>query len=88
MALSAQDLRGEEGLARQAMLAIRYGVDPSEALRMVTQYPAQLLGVDQEVGTLEPGRRADMIFWNGSPFSALSRIEKVVLGGEISYERN
>ena len=55
---------------------------------MVTQYPAQLLAVDQEVGTLEPGRRADMIFWNGSPFSALSRIEKVVLGGEISYERN
>ena len=47
MALSAQDLRGEEGLARQAMLAIRFGVDPAEALRMVTQYPAQLLGIEK-----------------------------------------
>lgn len=88
MALSAQDLRGEEGLARQAMLAIRYGVDPAEALRMVTQYPAQLLGIEKEVGTLEPGRRADLVCWNGSPFSALTRIEKVMLDGVLSYERN
>ena len=88
MALSAQDLRGEEGLARQAMLAIRYGVDPAEALRMVTQYPAQLLGIEDEVGTLEPGRRADLVFWNGSPFSALTRVDKVMLDGVLSYERN
>ena len=88
MALSAQALRGEEGLARQAMLAIRFGVDPAEALRMVTQYPAQLLGIEKEVGTLEPGRRADLVFWNGSPFSALTRIEKVMLDGVLSYERN
>ncbi|MAJ28540.1 hypothetical protein CBD41_03865 [bacterium TMED181] len=88
MALSAQDLRGEEGLARQAMLAIRYGVEPAEALRMVTQYPAELLGIEKEVGTLEPGRRADLVFWNGSPFSALTRIEKVMLDGVLSYEKN
>ena len=88
MALSAQDLRGEEGLARQAMLAIRFGVEPAEALRMVTQYPAQLLGIESEVGTIEPGRRADLVCWNGSPFSALTRIEKVMLDGVLSYERN
>ena len=55
---------------------------------MVTQYPAQLLGIEKEVGTLEPGRRADLVCWNGSPFSALTRIEKVMLDGVLSYERN
>ena len=88
LALSAQDLRGEQGLARQAMLAIRYGVDPAEAMRMVTLYPARLLGVDKEVGTLEAGKRADVVVWNGTPFSSLSRIETVIHGGVISFDRN
>ena len=88
LALSAQDLRGEQGLARQAMLAIRYGVDPAEAMRMVTLYPARLLGVDKEVGTLEAGKRADVVVWSGTPFSSLSRIETVIHGGVISFDRN
>ncbi|NRA75231.1 MAG: amidohydrolase family protein [Planctomycetes bacterium] len=88
LALSAQDLRGEEGLARQAMLAIRYGVDPAEAMRMVTLYPSRLLGLDKEVGTLDAGKRADVVVWNGSPFSSLSRIETVIHGGAISFDRN
>ena len=86
--MSAQDLRGEQGLARQAMLAIRYGVDPAEAMRMVTLYPARLLGVDKEVGTLEVGKRADVVIWSGTPFSSLSRIETVIHGGAISFDRN
>ncbi|MEC9477313.1 MAG: amidohydrolase family protein [Planctomycetota bacterium] len=88
LALSAQDLRGEEGLVRQAMLAIRYGVDPAEAMRMVTLYPAQLLGVAEQVGTLQVGKRADLVIWNGSPFSSLSQIEGVIHGGVISFERS
>ncbi|MGE4618864.1 MAG: amidohydrolase family protein [Planctomycetota bacterium] len=88
LALSAQDLRGEEGLARQAMLAIRHGVTPAEAMRMVTFYPAQLLGIDKEVGTLEEGKRADLVIWSGTPFSSLSRIEKVIHGGSISFNRS
>ena len=88
LALSAQDLRGEEGLARQAMLAIRYGVAPSEAMRMVTLHPARLLGIADEVGTLEQGKRADLVIWNGTPFSSLSQIKVVIHGGVISFERS
>ena len=87
VSLSAQDLRGEEGLSRQVMLAIRHGVDPAMALRLVTQNPAKLLGIDQQVGTIEAGKRADLVVWSGTPFSSLSRIEKVLHEGEFSFVR-
>jgi len=87
VSLSAQDLRGEEGLSRQVMLAIRHGVDPAMALRLVTQNPAKLLGIDQQVGTIETGKRADLVVWSGTPFSSLSRIEKVLHEGEFSFVR-
>jgi imidazolonepropionase-like amidohydrolase len=45
-ALSAQELREEDGLARQAMYAIRFGVGFDDALKAVTQTPARLLGLD------------------------------------------
>jgi imidazolonepropionase-like amidohydrolase len=87
VSLSAQDLRGEEGLARQVMLAIRHGVDPAMALRLVTQNPARLLGIDAQVGTIEAGKRADLVIWSGTPFSSLSQIEKVYHEGVISFIR-
>ena len=55
---------------------------------MVTLYPAQLLGVAEQVGTLQVGKRADLVIWNGSPFSSLSQIEGVIHGGVISFERS
>ncbi len=86
-ALSAMDLRGEDGLARQAMYAIRYGVPPAEALRAVTSTPARLLGIDDQVGTVEAGKRADLVVWSGRPFAAVSRPLVVVVGGEIVVDR-
>ncbi|MFQ5461346.1 MAG: amidohydrolase family protein [Phycisphaerae bacterium] len=86
-ALTANDLRDEDGLARQAMYAIRYGVSPGDALQSVTKTPAKLLGLDREIGTLEVGKRGDVVVWSGEPFTATSRPVVVLIGGEIVYDR-
>lgn len=83
-ALSAQERRDEDGLARQAMYAIRFGVDPQAALKAVTLTPARLLGLDRELGTVEAGKRADLIVWSGEPFAATSRPVMIVSGGRMA----
>lgn len=82
-ALSAHELRDEDGLARQAMYAIRFGVSLDDALAAVTAVPARLLGIDDIVGTLEVGKRADLVIWSGEPFDAVSAPRVVLIGGEV-----
>ncbi|MHC5109046.1 MAG: amidohydrolase family protein [Planctomycetota bacterium] len=82
-ALTANDLRDEDGLARQAMYAIRYGVSEADALKSVTSVPAKLLGLSDTVGTLDVGKRADIVMWRGRPFEATSAPLMVLIGGEI-----
>ncbi len=86
-ALTAQEYREEDGLARQAMLAIRYGVSFDDALRSVTQTPAQLLGIADDLGTLEPGKRADLVVWSQQPLAATSRILAVMIDGQLVVDR-
>jgi len=82
-ALSAQDLREEDGLARQAMYAQRFGVSFDDALRSVTQTPARMLGLDKDLGTLDRGKRADLVLWSGTPFAATSMPQVVLIDGEV-----
>lgn len=86
-ALSAQDLREEDGLARQAMYARRFGVSFDDALRSVTQTPARMLGLDKELGTLDRGKRADLVLWSGTPFAATSMPQVVLIDGEVVLDR-
>ncbi|MEM7261191.1 MAG: amidohydrolase family protein, partial [Planctomycetota bacterium] len=86
-ALSAQELREEDGLARQAMYARRYGLSLEDAIAAVTSVPAEILGLDSEIGTLETGKRADLVVWNGEPFAATSQPVVVIVGGDIVVDR-
>lgn len=86
VSLSAQDLRDEDGLARQAMYAVRAGLPADAALRAVTAEPARLLGL-AEHGVLEPGKRGDVVLWSGSPFGATSRPLVVVIEGRVVVDR-
>jgi len=87
VALSAQDLREEDGLARQAMYAVRFGARPEDALRAVTQVPARLLGLEKELGTVEPGKRADLVLWSGPPLAATSEVLLVLIDGHVVVDR-
>ena len=76
--------------AAKAMFAgRRAGIEVSEdqALRWITANPAWALGIEDEVGTLEPGKLADLVVWDASPFSVYAHVEQVYLGGRLVYDR-
>ena len=85
-AITAMDLREEDGLSRQAMYAMRAGVTFNQALKAVTLTPAKMLGLDREVGSLEVGKRGDVVVWSGEPFEAASRPVAVVMDGQVVYD--
>ncbi|MFV1967600.1 MAG: amidohydrolase family protein [Pirellulaceae bacterium] len=86
-ALSAQELREDDGLARQAMYAMRFGASLDAALRAVTLTPAQMLGLDEQIGTVEAGKRADLVIWQGAPFEATSSVKVVLIDGDVVFDR-
>ena len=77
--------------AAKALLAGREAglqISQNDALRWITANPAWALGVLDEVGTLEPGKQADVVIWSGNPFSVYSLAEKVFVDGALLYDRN
>lgn len=85
-ALTAQELRDEDGLVRQGMIAVRHGLAPEAALRAITAVPAELLGMKDELGALAVGARADLVAWSAEPFDATSRPRLVLIDGRVVYE--
>lgn len=83
-ALTAQELRDEEGLVRQAMIAARYGLSPAAALRAITAAPAQILKLPG-FGTLEVGGPADLVVWSGDPLHPASRVQLVLIEGVVAF---
>jgi len=65
-----------------AAIAVRYGMDPEQALRAVTIHPAEILGIDKQGGSLEAGKRADVVILSAHPFDFMSRVEKVFIAGQ------
>ena len=68
--------------------AARVGMDiaPERAIRWVTSNAAKSLGVLDQTGTLEAGKMADVVIWNGDPFSVYTRAERVYIDGALAYE--
>ena len=69
------------GLLAQARTAVVHGLSREEALKGLTIYPAQLFGVGDELGSLEVGKWADVVVFDGDPLSELSKAEIVFVGG-------
>ena len=69
----------------QAALAVREGLDPAAALRAVTLTPARVLGLDDRLGSLEPGKHATLCLWSGDPLDARSRVETAWIEGRQVY---
>jgi len=75
-------------LALEAAKAVKYGgMEPEEALRLVTLNPAKQLRIDSLVGSLEPGKDADLVLWSGSPLSSFSRCEQTWIDGRKYFDR-
>ena len=63
-------------------------ISKAEAWKWLSTNPAKALGILEETGTLEAGKRADIVIWNGDPFSTYGRPDKVMLDGAILYDRS
>ncbi|MEM8709381.1 MAG: amidohydrolase family protein [Planctomycetota bacterium] len=59
------------------------GLDRKAAVQAITHRPAAFLGLDEEVGTLQEGRRANLLVFNGDPFQAGTKLEAVMLDGQF-----
>jgi imidazolonepropionase-like amidohydrolase len=70
-------------LTDQAALAQRGGLAFEDALAAVTLVPARLVGVEARVGSIEVGKDADLVLWNGKPLQPTSRVVGVVLDGKL-----
>jgi len=57
------------------------GVSWGEALAMITSKPAEAIGMGSEIGSLAPGRRADVVIWSGDPLEGSSAAEQVFIDG-------
>jgi imidazolonepropionase-like amidohydrolase len=68
-------------------LAVRAGLPESAALDVVTRNPAEILGVADRLGTLEPGTDADLVVWDGPFYEVTTRTRHVVVDGEHVYDR-
>ena len=63
-------------------------IAPEHAIRWLTQNAAKSLGILDQTGTLEPGKMADVVLWNGNPFSVYAKAEQVYIDGARVYDRN
>lgn len=63
-------------------------VPPERAVRWITANPAKALGILDRTGTLEPGKMADVVVWNGTPFSVYAHAEQVYVDGARVYDRH
>ncbi len=75
-----------EGDARNlpynAALATAYGLDPEEALRAVTINPARIWGVADRLGSIEPGKVANLFLTTGDPLDVRSQVREVFIRGQ------
>ena len=71
----------------QGMTAVDEGVSPEEALKALTLHSARLMGIDDRVGSLEKGKDADVVVLSGPPFEADTRVDAVIVNGQICWER-
>jgi imidazolonepropionase-like amidohydrolase len=69
-------------LKYEAGNAVAYGMAHDDALRAVTLTPAEVFGLSDRIGSLQPGRDANVVVWSGDPFEFSTRVEHVMIRGQ------
>jgi imidazolonepropionase-like amidohydrolase len=69
-------------LPYEAAMAVAYGLPPEEGLKAVTLYPAEILGVADQLGGVEVGKRASLVITSGDPLQASTQVLAVFVDGK------
>ncbi|MBK6488796.1 MAG: amidohydrolase family protein [Gemmatimonadetes bacterium] len=75
-AFNARNVKYEAGVA------VAFGMPWDAALRAVTLTPAEMYGVADRVGSLQPGRDATLVIWSGDPFELYTHADQVFVRGQ------
>jgi len=86
VAFNTSATSGTQYLPMNAAYAVQYGMDRNKALAAVTSYPAQMLNVNDRIGSIDVGKDADLVVLSGEPFEFTSRVEKVIVSGNVVFE--
>jgi imidazolonepropionase-like amidohydrolase len=76
----------QEDLGFQATMAVRLGLDPRAAIRALTIEPARAILIDDRLGSLEPGKDADLILTTGDPLDVRNHVTWVMIAGQVVYD--
>ncbi|MEM9827527.1 MAG: amidohydrolase family protein [Planctomycetota bacterium] len=82
--LAGRDLTS---LPLEAAFAVRGGASNAEALKALTIHPAKMLGIDDQVGSLEVGKDADLLILTGDPLDYRTYVDQAIVNGRLVYER-
>lgn len=77
-----------EFLVTQAALAVKHGMEPADALAAITLNPATVLGIADRVGSIEDGKEADLVLWEGDPLDVRNRSLRVWQAGREVMHRD
>ncbi|QHT68883.1 amidohydrolase family protein [Rhodocytophaga rosea] len=85
--INSDDAEMGRRLNQEAGKTVKYGgVPEEEALKMVTLNPAKLLHLDDRMGSLAPGKDADVVLWSDHPLSIYAKAEKTFVDGVLYYD--
>lgn len=90
----SDDANGIQRLNQEAAKALadgrRIGINVSDevAWTWLSYNPAKAMGIADRTGSLKPGKMADVVLWNGNPFSVYTRPERVWIDGALLYDAN
>ncbi len=66
---------------------VRYGLSAEQAIASVTAEPARFLGLEKEMGTVEPGKQAHLVLFDADPLQPGARVMKTIIAGEVVWDR-
>ncbi|MBZ5724580.1 MAG: amidohydrolase family protein [Acidobacteriia bacterium] len=89
VSLNSDDAELMRHLNSEAGKVMKYGgLSETEALAMVTLNPAKQLGIDNRVGSIEPGKDADLVIYDKFPLSDYAKVQKVLIDGTVYFDRD
>jgi imidazolonepropionase-like amidohydrolase len=88
VSINTDGLSGTTALNIDAAKTMRFGgFSEEEALQTVTINPAKELGIDHRTGSIELGKDADLVIWDGHPMSVYSKCAMTIIEGDVYFER-
>ena len=82
-----QRLNQEAAKALAAGRRAGFSISEGRAMTWITKNPAKSLGILDQTGTLEQGKDADIVIWDGNPFSVYTKAERVYIDGALAFDK-